>query len=65
MASQIPIARKYCANWDRGICLGCMFKRVDGELFMNLDKKFAGRPCVVDDGCRYFEKIVLKGNICT
>ena len=49
MASQIPIARKYCANWDRGICLGCMFKRVDGELFMNLDKKFAEKNEAQDE----------------
>ena len=65
MTSQIPIARKHCANWNNGKCLGCMFKREDDKLYIHVDKDFAGKPCVVDEGCQYFDEIVLKGKICT
>ena len=65
MTSQIPIARKNCANWSNGKCLGCMFKRENDKLYIHVDKDFAGKPCVVDEGCHYFEEIVLKGKICT
>jgi len=61
MKSAIPLARKHCANWDRGNCLGCMLVRVDKTLVMRLDEKFAGKPCVVDKGCEYFDEIVTKG----
>jgi len=64
MASQIPIARKYCCNWNSGKCLGCMFKRQGGKLIMKIDKKYANKPCAVDDGCQYFEQIVMKGTVC-
>ena len=65
MNSQIPIARNNCANWNNGKCLGCMFKRMENKLLLHIDKKFAGKPCVVDDGCKYFDEVVLKGHICT
>ena len=65
MASKIPIARKNCCNWNSGKCLGCMFKSRDGKLMMMIDKKYAGKPCVVDDGCQYFEEVVMNGVICT
>jgi hypothetical protein len=42
-----------------------MFKNRDGKLIMMMDKKYAGKPCVVDDGCQYFKEIVMKGVICT
>jgi len=42
MTSQIPIARKNCANWSNGKCLGCMFKREDDKLYIHVDKDFAG-----------------------
>ena len=41
--------------------LGCMLVRVDKTLVMRLDEKFAGKPCVVDKGCEYFDEIVTKG----
>ena len=65
MNSQIPIARNNCANWNNGKCLGCMFKRMENKLLIHIDKKFAGKPCVVDSGCKYFDEVVLKGHICT
>jgi hypothetical protein len=65
MASKIPIARKNCCNWNNGKCLGCMFKSHNGKLIMMMDKEYAGKPCAVDDGCQYFEEIVMKGVICT
>jgi hypothetical protein len=61
MKSAIPLARKHCANWNRGNCLGCMFVRVGKALIMRLDEKFVGKPCVVDKGCEYFDEIVTKG----
>ena len=42
-----------------------MFKRENDKLYIHVDKDFAGKPCVVDEGCHYFEEIVLKGKICT
>ncbi len=41
-----------------------MFKRQDGKLIMKIDKKYANKPCAVDDGCQYFEQIVMKGTVC-
>jgi|TARA_R100000656_G_scaffold53527_1_gene42310 hypothetical protein len=38
-----------------------MLVRVDDTLIMRLDEKFAGKPCVVDKGCEYFDEIVTKG----
>tara|TARA_R100001480_G_scaffold67044_1_gene78625 strand:- start:361 stop:483 length:123 start_codon:yes stop_codon:yes gene_type:complete len=38
-----------------------MLVRVDKTLVMRLDEKFAGKPCVVDKGCEYFDEIVTKG----
>jgi|TARA_R100000781_G_scaffold114486_3_gene85425 hypothetical protein len=65
MNSQIQVARKNCANFNNGDCLGCMFKREEDGLLMRIDSKFAARPCSVDKGCTYFDKIVMKGVICT
>ena len=41
-----------------------MFKRQGGKLIMKIDKKYANKPCAVDDGCQYFEQIVMKGTVC-
>ncbi len=65
MNSQIQVARRNCANFDNGNCLGCMFQRKDSKLLMRLDSKYVDKPCVVDKGCTYFDKIVKKGIICT
>ncbi len=65
MDSQIQVARRNCANFDNGNCLGCMFQRKDNKLLMRLDSKYVNKPCVVDKGCTYFDKIVKKGIICT
>ena len=52
-------ARTHCANWDVGDCLGCMMPRMNGELVMVIDSKLKGKSCSVDNGCEYFEKIVV------
>jgi len=54
-------ARKSCANWDAGKCLGAMMYRKDGRLRMNIDKKMANKDCSVDCGCEYFDSIVVPG----
>ena len=58
-----PIARHHCANWDAGKCRGVIFHRVDGNLAMHIDRNYRGKDCFVnsDEGCEYFEKIVIKG----
>ena len=56
------LARKECANYNVGKCLGVMFKRVDGKLRMIYDSKFAGEDCRADCGdCIYFNQIVVRG----
>tara|TARA_R100000234_G_scaffold117698_1_gene96636 strand:- start:898 stop:1098 length:201 start_codon:yes stop_codon:yes gene_type:complete len=57
------IARKGCANYNLGKCLGVMFIRVEGKLRMVYDSKFAGKDCRAgSDDCIYFNQIVMKGN---
>jgi hypothetical protein len=36
-----------------------MMPRVGGELVMIVDSKLQGKTCVVDNGCEYFERIVV------
>ena len=61
MTKTESLARKECANYDIGKCLGIMFRRVDGKLIMQLDGKYAGKKCKVDCGeCSYFNHIVTK-----
>jgi len=55
------IARQHCANFNLGICLGAMFKRVDDKLTCCIDSKYAGKDCFVEKGCVYFEQIVIPG----
>lgn len=57
----ISTARRYCANWDSGNCLGVMMIREDNGLVMRLNAKLAGKPCIVADGCDYFYNIVIPG----
>ena len=40
-----------------------MFKSYNGKLIMMMDKEYAGKPCAVDDGCQYFEEIVMKERV--
>ena len=54
-------ARKYCANWHAGKCLGAMMYRKDGELRFAMDGKKVGKNCIVDEGCDYFDNIVIPG----
>ena len=35
--------------------------REDSGLFIQLDAKLAGKPCIVADGCDYFNNIVIPG----
>jgi hypothetical protein len=55
------IARRHCANFNLGICLGAMFKHVDSKLTCSIDSKYAGKDCIVEKGCVYFEQIVIPG----
>ncbi len=57
----LTIARNYCANWNVGKCLGCVFSRDDGYLSMKLDKEIMGKECKVEEGCNYFESVVVPG----
>ena len=57
----ISMARGNCANWDNGNCLGAMMYRDGSGLFVRLDAKLAGKPCIVADGCDYFNNIVIPG----
>ena len=54
-------ARRYCANWHAGKCLGAMMYRKDGELRFAMDSKKMGKDCVVDEGCDYFDNVVIPG----
>ena len=57
----LTIARSYCANYNVGKCLGCMFSREDGYLSMRLDSRLVGKDCLVEDGCDYFDAVVIPG----
>lgn len=65
MTQKQKIAKKNCANWYNGNCLGCMFVRVEDNLVMRMDSRYAGKTCAVDKKCRYFDNIVMRGSICT
>ena len=54
-------AMLHCANWNAGKCLGAMMYRKDDKLRMELDKKKADKDCIVDEGCDYFDNIVIPG----
>jgi|TARA_R100001198_G_C5197755_1_gene187990 hypothetical protein len=62
MKKQESLARRECANYNNGNCLGIMFSREDGKLTTKIDGKFAGKKCIVDtNNCSYFNQIVIKG----
>ena len=61
-------AQLECANWNTGDCLGCDFN-IDKEylkknnwvpVFQYLDSGKAGKPCVVEEGCKYFDRFVVQ-----
>ncbi len=54
-------ARKHCANWNAGKCLGAMMYRKDDELRFAMDEDKAGKDCIVEKGCDYFDNIVIPG----
>jgi len=57
-----------CANWNIGNCLGCSISIDRGYLkrfkwapvFMTIKSKKAEKPCIVEDGCRYFDNFVAR-----
>ena len=55
------IASKYCSNWNAGSCIGCMFIREDDKLYTFISSELNGKPCIIEDGCEYFEEIVIPG----
>ena len=61
MTKLINIARQYCANWDAGKCVGCVFKKINNNLTCNVSSKLSGKNCSVDEGCDYFEAVVIPG----
>jgi hypothetical protein len=55
-------AMKYCSNWDCGVCLGAMFRRdEDGKLHTYMDEEYHNKECKVNDGCDYFDNVVVPG----
>jgi hypothetical protein len=54
-------ARRHCANWNDGKCLGAMMYREDGVLRFVLDKDKVDKDCIVEKGCDYFNNIVIPG----
>ena len=61
MASLKLKATHHCANWSSGNCLGAFFYRKNGILYTKVRKKYANKPCRVDEKCSYFENIVVPG----
>jgi len=61
MANILNIARSYCSNWDAGKCVGCVFSRDDDKLSITLDSGLIGKPCRVEEGCEFFESVVIPG----
>ena len=58
-------ARKHCANYDVGKCLGVMIEviRKDGRTGIRqiLNVKKAGKGCTIDKGCKYYDNCVIPG----
>jgi len=61
MASLKSKAIHHCANWDNGNCLGLFLYRQENVLHMKLRKKYANKPCQVDNKCSYFDSVVIPG----
>ena len=59
-------ARRHCANYDVGKCLGVIIqtKRMkDGRVGLRqiLNTKKAGKDCTVISGCQYYDNCVVPG----
>ena len=52
-------AREYCANWNSGECLGCMMRTDGYVLKIRVDSKLAGKDCIINQGCDYFDMVVV------
>jgi len=55
------IAQLNCANWNTGKCIGCVFSTKNNSLSYYIDSKLSGNECIVEEGCDYFESIVIPG----
>ena len=58
------IAKKSCSNYTRDdMCAGFMFhfNKEIGALVTFIDPDFAGKPCMVEEGCDFFEDVVVQG----
>ena len=59
---RLDIAKKHCSIWNVGNCAGWMMKSENNKLIQWIDKKYANKPCVVEDKkCEFFENVVVKG----
>tara|TARA_R110000744_G_scaffold7_2_gene33 strand:+ start:1091 stop:1300 length:210 start_codon:yes stop_codon:yes gene_type:complete len=54
-------ARRHCANWNAGKCLGAIMYRKDGVLKFVLDVDKLDKDCTIEEGCDYFDNIVTPG----
>ena len=61
MNKTLNIARGYCANWNAGKCIGCVFTRTEKGLSFRLSKKLSRKKSSVEKGCEYFDNIVIPG----
>ena len=61
MTKILNIARQYCCNWNAGKCVGCIFKRKNNKLTCAIVSELSGKDCCVEEGCEYFETIVIPG----
>ena len=61
MTKILNIARQQCANWDVGRCIGCVFNRNNDKLYISISSKLSGKQCIVEEGCDYFESVVIPG----
>ena len=56
------VAKKECANYYNGKCLGIMFRRINGKLKIVADSRFIGKDCIANTNkCTYFNQIVING----
>tara|TARA_R100000315_G_scaffold62342_1_gene43367 strand:+ start:2085 stop:2291 length:207 start_codon:yes stop_codon:yes gene_type:complete len=56
------LARRECANYNGGKCLGVMFARINGKLTIKVDGDFAGKECIANSSkCGYFNHVVVRG----
>ena len=61
MNKLLNIARQYCSNWNAGKCVGCVFTRKNEKLTYFISSKLSGKNCSVEEGCEYFDNVVVPG----